>query len=88
MYRIILPVIVPVGLVCNTLAFFTVRRPALKSFSTCVYLGALALADNLALATQVRRWQPGAGNPSKNTLADNLRLATQVRKLYLTTLAT
>ncbi len=54
-YRLTLPVLVPLGLVFNTLTFLTMQRPGLKGLTTCVYLSYLSIADSCCLLIQVSR---------------------------------
>ena len=44
-----LPVLVPIGLVGNTLSFLVMIRPNNKKMSTCIYMAAISVNDNIMM---------------------------------------
>ena len=54
-FKVTLPILMPLGLILNALTFFTMRRPALRNLTTCVYLSYLSVADSLCLLVQGSR---------------------------------
>ena len=44
-----LPVLVPIGLVCNTLSFLVMIKPNIKKMSTCIYMAAISINDNIMM---------------------------------------
>ena len=43
------PVLVPIGLVGNTLSFLVMIKPNNKKMSTCIYMAAISITDNLMM---------------------------------------
>ena len=50
------PVLIPLGLVGNTLSFFVMMRPNNRKVSTCIYMAAISINDNLMMSWAVRSW--------------------------------
>ena len=46
-YRVILTIMLPLGLIGNTLAFFTLQRSSFRNYAANTYFMALAVADNM-----------------------------------------
>ena len=40
------PILVPIGLVGNTLSFLVMIRPSNRKMSTCIYMAAISMNDN------------------------------------------
>ena len=45
------PILVPLGLVGNTLSFLIIIKPSNRRMSTCVYMAAISINDNLIMVT-------------------------------------
>ena len=43
------PILVPIGLVGNTLSFLVMVRPNNRKVSTCIYMAAISINDNLMM---------------------------------------
>ena len=43
------PILVPIGLIGNTLSFFVMMRPNNRKVSTCIYMAAISVNDNLMM---------------------------------------
>ena len=43
------PVLVPIGLVGNTLSFFVMMKPNNRKVSTCIYMAAISINDNILM---------------------------------------
>ena len=43
------PILVPVGLVGNTLSFLVMIKPNNRKLSTCIYMAAISINDNLMM---------------------------------------
>ena len=43
------PILVPVGFIGNTLSFLVMIRPNNRKVSTCIYMAAISLNDNLMM---------------------------------------
>ena len=62
------PVLVPIGLVGNTLSFFVMIKSNNRKMSTCIYMAAISVNDNIMMcgcfhdylvsATQIHKWKP------------------------------
>ena len=50
------PVLIPLGLVGNTLSFLVMIRPNNRKVSTCMYMAAISINDNLMLCVEVHAW--------------------------------
>ena len=50
------PVLIPLGLVGNTLSFLVMIRPNNRKMSTCIYMAAINVNDNLMLASALHEW--------------------------------
>ena len=61
-----LPVLIPIGLIGNTLSFLVMTKPNNRKMSTCVYMAALSINDNILMllclhyylvsAVQIHTW--------------------------------
>ena len=56
------PVLVPLGLIGNTLSFFVMIRPSNRKVSTCIYMAAISVNDNLVLLLALHAWLATATN--------------------------
>ena len=45
------PILVPLGLVGNTLSFLVMMKPSNRKMSTCIYMAAISINDNLIMVT-------------------------------------
>ena len=50
------PILVPIGLVGNTLSFLVMIRPNNRKVSTCIYMAAISINDNLMMCLALRSW--------------------------------
>ena len=50
------PVLIPMGLVGNTLSFLVMIRSNNRKISTCIYMAAISINDNLMMAWTFRTW--------------------------------
>ena len=50
------PVLVPIGLVGNTLSFLVMIKPNNRKVSTCIYMAAISVNDNLMLLLASHAW--------------------------------
>ncbi|XP_074650278.1 allatostatin-A receptor-like [Tubulanus polymorphus] len=50
------PIVLTIGLIGNTLSFFVMIRPWNRRNSTCFFMAALAIADNLVLLCWLLQW--------------------------------
>ena len=60
------PVLIPIGLIGNCLSFTVMMKPKNRKMSTCIYMAAISINDNLMMLTafhdylvsglQIRRW--------------------------------
>ena len=48
------PILVPAGLMGNTLSFFVMMRPNNRKMSTCIYMAAISVNDNLMICLALR----------------------------------
>ena len=44
-----IPVLVPIGLVGNTLSFLVMIQPNNRKMSTCIYMAAISINDNMMI---------------------------------------
>ena len=51
-----LPIVIPAGLIGNTLSFLVMMRPHNRKISCCVYMAGLAIADNAMLVNAAYYW--------------------------------
>ena len=51
-----LPIIIPLGIIGNTLSFLVMMRPHNRKVSCCVYMASLAVADNVMLINAGYYW--------------------------------
>ena len=51
-----LPIVIPLGLVGNTLSFLVMIRPHNRSISTCIYMAAISINDNAMMCIEVHAW--------------------------------
>ena len=50
------PILVPVGLVSNTLSFLVMVKPNNRKMSTCIYMAVLSANDNLMMCLALYDW--------------------------------
>ena len=50
------PILVPIGLVGNTLSFLIMTKPANRKMSTCIYMAAISINDNIMMLIGLRIW--------------------------------
>ena len=50
------PVLVPIGLIGNTLSFFVMIQPNNRKMSTCIYMAAISVNDNLMMYLALHNW--------------------------------
>ena len=53
------PVLIPLGLVCNTLSFLVMIRPSNRNISTCIYMAAISINDNIMMCPAQQDWLVG-----------------------------
>ena len=61
------PVLIPIGLVGNTLSFLVMIKPNNRKMSTCIYMAAISVNDNIMMyvschdylvsALQIHKWK-------------------------------
>ena len=51
-----IPILAPVGLVGNTLSFLIMIKPSNRNMSTCIYMAAISINDNLMMLLFFRNW--------------------------------
>ncbi len=56
------PVLIPIGLVGNTLSFLVVIQPSNRKISTCIYMAAISVNDELMMCFALHDWLIGVGN--------------------------
>ena len=59
------PVLIPIGLVGNTLSFLVMIKPNNRKVSTCIYMAAISLSDNLMMLLALHEWLVSAANIHK-----------------------
>ena len=50
------PILVPIGLVGNTLSFLVMEQPQNRKMSTCIYMAAISINDNLMMCLALHDW--------------------------------
>ena len=55
-------VLVPVGLIGNILSFLVMIKPSNRKVSTCIYMAAISVNDNLMIGLALHDWLVGAVN--------------------------
>ena len=50
------PILAPIGLVGNTLSFLVMIKPNNRKVSTCIYMAAISINDNLLMCLALRSW--------------------------------
>ena len=50
------PILVPLGFVGNTLSFLVMIRPNNRTISTCIYMAAISVNDNVLIADALHYW--------------------------------
>ena len=50
------PVLIPIGLVGNTLSFVVMMKPTKRKMSTCIYMAAISINDNLTMLFTLYFW--------------------------------
>ena len=53
------PVLIPLGLVGNTLSFLVMIRPNNRKISTCIYMAAISINDNIMMFPALQDWLVG-----------------------------
>ena len=56
------PILVPTGLIGNTLSFLVMIRPNNRKVSTCIYMAAISINDNLMMCLAFNHWLVTAAN--------------------------
>ena len=56
------PVLIPLGLAGNTLSFLVMIRSNNRKVSTCIYMAAISINDNLMMCIEVHAWFVTAAN--------------------------
>ena len=54
------PVVIPIGLVGNTLSFLVMIKPNNRKISTCIYMAAISINDSLLMCFSMHDWLVGA----------------------------
>ena len=50
------PILVPIGLVGNSLSFLVMIKPGNRQLSTCIYMAAISINDNVMMLLAVQSW--------------------------------
>ena len=50
------PILVPIGLVGNTLSFLVMIQPQNRKMSTCIYMAAISIIDNFMMCLALHYW--------------------------------
>ena len=50
------PILAPIGLIGNTLSFFVMIQPSNRKISTCIYMAAISVNDNLVMGLTLGYW--------------------------------
>ena len=50
------PILVPIGLIGNTLSFFVMIQPNNRKMSTCIYMAAISVNDNIMMCLALQNW--------------------------------
>ena len=50
------PILIPLGLIGNTLSFLVMIRPNNRKVSTCIYMTAISINDNTMMCVEVHAW--------------------------------
>ncbi len=50
------PILVPIGLIGNTLSFLVMIKPRNRKLSTCIYMAAISVNDNLMMILALHNW--------------------------------
>ena len=50
------PILAPIGLVGNTLSFLVMIKPINRKISTCIYMAAISVNDNLIMLLALHNW--------------------------------
>ena len=53
-----IPILVPIGLVGNTLSFLVMIKPNNRKMSTCIYMAAISISDNVMMILIFYFWLP------------------------------
>ena len=51
-----LPILIPIGLVGNTLSFLVMMKPNNRKMSTCIYMAAISINDNIMMCSALHYW--------------------------------
>ena len=60
-----LPILIPIGLVGNTFSFLVMTKPNNRKMSTCIYIAAISINDNLMMVSSFYYWLVGGVNLHK-----------------------
>ena len=50
------PILIPIGLIGNTLSFLVMIKPSNRKMSTCIYMLAISINDNLMMLLALHNW--------------------------------
>ena len=50
------PILIPIGLVGNSLSFLVMIKPSNRQLSTCIYMAAISINDNVMMLLAVESW--------------------------------
>ena len=50
------PILIPIGLIGNTLSFMVMIKASNRKMSTCIYMAAISINDNLMMCKALHRW--------------------------------
>ena len=53
------PILVPIGLVGNNLSFLVMIKPNNRKVSTCIYMAAISVNDNVMMCLAIHQWLIG-----------------------------
>ena len=59
------PILVPIGFIGNILSFFVMMRPNNRKVSTCIYMAAISVNDNLMMCLALYNWIVNAVSPDE-----------------------
>ena len=51
-----LPILIPIGLLGNTLCFLVMMKPNNRKMSTCIYMAAIGFNDNIMMCSALHYW--------------------------------
>ena len=77
------PILVPIGLIGNTLSFFVMMRPHSRKVSTCIYMAAISVNDNLMMSVHFYYWLVMVVKIYMNWHYGNVKLSTYFVNIFL-----